>query len=76
MRLQKLAESKKTVDMFLNTASSGLMTEYDKRKLGIRPGISQDGKSGNIEQIKEEVRLLANMWGWWCKCSVPRWVDG
>eukprot|EP01052_Picozoa_sp_SAG31_P046685 SAG31_NODE_9026_length_1345_cov_8.972299_1_plen_229_part_00 len=40
LRLTQLAESKRTVDRFLNTASSGLMTEHEKRRLGLPPGIS------------------------------------
>jgi hypothetical protein len=31
-RLARIAESERTVNMFLNTATSGLMTDYEKRK--------------------------------------------
>jgi hypothetical protein len=31
-RLARIAESERTVNMFLNTAASGLMTDYEKRK--------------------------------------------
>eukprot|EP01051_Picozoa_sp_SAG22_P015205 SAG22_NODE_1958_length_3252_cov_2.013003_2_plen_218_part_00 len=52
-RLAKLAESKRTVDLFLNTASSGLMTEHEKRKRGLAPGISSIAFQ-DVDQLKAD----------------------